>query len=403
MLHLICSLAGTDIHMRFTRILLGLAVLLVAVWVLTGEQLAGVSADAVINARLTSVRAPVAGDVTLAPLSLGARVRPGDDLGAVDDERADSVRLDDLQMEAKLEAAAAAREAAIVASLQDQISVLEARSREYNQAREKEVATRLERARARLALLDADPAVESGDVEGTLAQDQTENPGDPLLPGIALEYARERVAALEIELDAVQAGVYLGDGYNDASWSEQWRADLQARLAEHQSVSKEAEARLAAVNSRLDAERLRVNRLTGTPLHSSVNGILWEIRTESGENVQRGDELLKLVNCDSVLVTVSVTESVYNSLSVGDPATFRPQGDGRTFEGTIVRLAGSGAETVYRNLAVAPSARHLERFDVAVDVPGLADDPEFACAIGRTGRVFFDARPLDWIRGLFAR
>jgi hypothetical protein len=50
---------------------------------------------------------------------------------------------------------------------------------------------------------------------------------------------------------------------------------------------------------------------------------------------------------------------------------------------------------------VAPSARHLERFDVAVAVPGLQEDPELACAIGRTGRVFFDARPLDWLRGLF--
>lgn len=397
------QLAGTDIYMRFTRILLSLAVLLVAVWILIGEQLAGVSADAVINARLTSVRAPVAGDVTLAPLSLGARVRQGDTLGTVDDQRADAVRLDDLQLQLNLETAAAAREAVMVASLQDQILVLQTRTLEYKEAREKELVSRLERARARLALLEADPAAGSGNVEGTLARDQTENAGDPLLPGIALEYARERVAALEIELDALKTGVYLGDGYNDAPWSEQWRADLEARLAEHQNILTEVEARLAAVTARLGAERLRVNRLMGASLRSSVNGILWEIRTETGENVQRGDELLKLVNCDSALVTLSVTESIYNGLAVGDPATFRPQGHSSTFEGTIVRLAGSGAETVYRNLAVAPSARHLERFDVAVDVPGLANDPTYACAIGRTGRVFFDARPLDWLRGIFGQ
>lgn len=387
--------------MRFTRILVGVAVLVVAVWVLVGEQLAGVSADAVINARLTSVRAPVAGDVTLAPLSLGARVRVGDSLGAVEDARADALRLADLEMEAKLEAAAAAREASIIAFLQDQITTFEARTLAYRGARERELSTRLDRARARLALLEADPAAEADDVAATLSQGQTENTGDALLPGIALEYARERVAALEIELEALQAGVQLGDGYNDAPWSEQWRADLEARLAEHQSVKTEVDARLAAVTVRLDTERLRVNRLTGAPLRSSVNGILWEMRTETGENVQRGDELLKLVNCDSAFVTLSVTENIYNSLSVGDPATFRPQGQGRTFEGTIVRLAGSGAETVYRNLAVAPSARHLERFDIAVAVPGLEEDPELACAIGRTGRVFFDARPLDWLRGLF--
>lgn len=389
--------------MRYTRILVGVAVLVVAVWILIGEQLAGVSADAVINARLSSVRAPVAGDVTLAPLSLGARLRIGDDLGSIEDARADTVRLADLEMEVRLEAAASVRESSMVASLQDQIMALEARTLAYQSSREQELATRLERARARLELLEADPAGEAGDVPATLSQGQTENTGDPLLPGIALEYARERVSALEVELAALQSGVHLGDGYNDAPWSEQWRADLEARLAEHQSAQKEADDRLVAVTARLDAERLRVNRLTASPVRSSINGILWELRTESGENVQRGDELLKLVNCDSVIVTLSVTENIYNGLAVGDPATFRPQGHGSTFEGTIVRLAGSGAETVYRNLAVAPSTRHLERFDVAVDVPGLADDPDFACAIGRTGRVFFDARPLDWLRGIFGR
>ena len=389
--------------MRYTRILVGVGVLVVAVWILIGEQLAGVSADAVINARMSSVRAPVAGDVTLAPLSLGARLRIGDDLGSIEDARADTVRLADLEMEVRLEAAASARESSMVASLQDQITALEARTLAYQSSREQELATRLERARARLELLEADPAGETDDASATLSQGQTENSGDPLLPGIALEYARERVSALEVELAALQSGVHLGDGYNDAPWSEQWRADLEARLAEHQSAQKEADDRLAAVTARLDAERLRVNRLTASPVRSSINGILWELRTESGENVQRGDELLKLVNCDSVIVTLSVTENIYNGLAVGDPATFRPQGHGSTFEGTIVRLAGSGAETVYRNLAVAPSTRHLERFDVAVDVPGLADDPDFACAIGRTGRVFFDARPLDWLRGIFGR
>ena len=69
----------------------------------------------------------------------------------------------------------------------------------------------------------------------------------------------------------------------------------------------------------------------------------------------------------------------------------------------LARLAGSGAETVYRNLAVAPSQRHLQRYDVAVDVPGLAEDAGLACAIGRTGRVFFAARPLDWLRGLIGQ
>jgi hypothetical protein len=69
----------------------------------------------------------------------------------------------------------------------------------------------------------------------------------------------------------------------------------------------------------------------------------------------------------------------------------------------VARLAGSGTETIYRSLAVGPSAEHLKRFDVAVAVPALAADPELACAVGRTGRVIFAGRPLDGLRRLMSR
>lgn len=100
-------------------------------------------------------------------------------------------------------------------------------------------------------------------------------------------------------------------------------------------------------------------------------------------------------------MTLSVTEEVYNRLRIGDTGEFRLAGNGETYSGTVSRLAGSGAATIYRNLAIAPRQRHLERYDVAVTVPRLATDPDLRCPIGQTGRVFFEARPLDWLRDLF--
>lgn len=117
--------------------------------------------------------------------------------------------------------------------------------------------------------------------------------------------------------------------------------------------------------------------------------------------MQRGDAVARLLDCGSTLVTLSVTESVYNTLNVGDAALFRLRGETGNFDATVLRLAGAGAATFYRNLAVAPSQKHLERYDVTLLVPGLAADPELRCAIGRTGRVFFDRRPLDWLRSLW--
>jgi len=98
------------------------------------------------------------------------------------------------------------------------------------------------------------------------------------------------------------------------------------------------------------------------------------------------------------MVTLSVSERVYNSLTLGQRATFRLEGTSTSYDATVSRLAGSGAATLYRNLAVAPSQRHLERYDATLLVAGLRDDGE-GCMVGRIGRVFFDRRPLDWLRG----
>ena len=111
--------------------------------------------------------------------------------------------------------------------------------------------------------------------------------------------------------------------------------------------------------------------------------------------------MLRLLDCDSTLVTVSVTEGVYNRLTVGEAAVFKLSGEGRSFSASVIRLAGPGAATIYQNLAIAPGQRHLERYDVALIVPSLREAPELRCAVGRTGRAFFEARPLDWLRDMW--
>ena len=141
---------------------------------------------------------------------------------------------------------------------------------------------------------------------------------------------------------------------------------------------------------------MRVNALAGGDIASPVAGVLWEVLESDGVTVQRGDPILRIANCGAVLVTLSVTERVYNDLTIGQAAEFRISG--RLFDATVARLGGAGAERLYGHLAVAPSREHLERYDVALLVPGLAADPDLGCVIGRTGRAFFERRPLDWLR-----
>ncbi|MBF9031594.1 HlyD family efflux transporter periplasmic adaptor subunit [Rhodobacterales bacterium HKCCE3408] len=385
----------------FWRLALGLALVALALWIIIGEQITGASADATINARVVTVRSPIAGDLDLPARGFGASVRAGEVIGSVDNRLVDGVRVDDLVLEVDLADAAIARHTALRDETAALIEDLTERADTFRTRRIAEIDLRLDFARERLALLqegvfppafDIAPPDDAGVERGT-------EPDIDGLQELWINAVEERIAVLENERAAAEAGVFLGDGYNDAPNSEQRITELRSDLATQTVLLAEAEARRAAYADRLDSERLRTNRSGRTEIVTPVTGRLWEVLEADGVNLQRGDPVASILDCRSVMVTASVTEQVYNSLSVGDAATFRPNGDGRTFEGTIIRLAGAGAETIYRDLAVAPSERHLQRYDVALSVPGLAGEPELSCAVGRTGRVFFDRRPLDLLRG----
>ena len=387
--------------MKYTRLIIGVVIIFAAGWIIVGEQITGASANAVVNAPLDTVRAPVAGRLSLSERALGAAVSDGEEIATVSDMRADRVRLDDLLMERDFERAEIARLERQIADSTEVMALLDDRTERFTAARINEIETRRDHARNRLELLEAGFDAE-GFAEGLLEEGQLRDYGDPRLPGIALEYARERVAVLEIELASARDGVFLGDGYNDSPNAEQRRIELESIRDEQAARLDEAEARGQAVEERIDRERLRVNRAESASLTAPVEGQFWEILAGDGAHIERGDPVVRLLDCGGTIVTLSVTESVYNDLQVGDEARFRLSGSREAHPGSVLRLAGSGAETIYRNLAVAPSERHLERYDVTLLVPALRTDPELRCAVGRTGRAFFERRPLDWLRGLWS-
>lgn len=390
--------------MKYTRLIIGLLVILAALWVIVGEQITGASSDAFVNARVVTVRADVAGNLTLPARALGSVVGKGESLGDISDTKVDNIRLNDLVME---EARATSEIEALtvrISAAREQHQALLDRAEIYRAHRIEELETRLDHARRRLDLLEGGEA--SGeDLELSAATGEAEQrlPGEPLRLDLAVEHAREQVAVLEVALDAARSGVFLGDGYNDAPNAEQRAVELANEIAGYVAALDTAKGDLAAIQARTSRERVRVTSLTGGELQAPVDGLYWEVLQADGVTVQRGDPVLRLVDCTSTIVSLSVSENVYNSLSQGQKATFRLSGDTRTFDGTISRLAGAGAATVYENLAVAPSRRHLERFDVTLIVPALVHEPGLACAIGRTGRVFFDRRPMDALRNLFDR
>lgn len=398
--------------MKMARMIIGFLLLVGGLYILVGEHFAGTSADATVNARLYVVRAPIEGRVTLAVKSIGARINPGELVAEIADDRFDTTRLLNLERDRDDQKIALKRIPAQQAALTQSRDAFSTQSTDYKSGRIRQLQARIAEAKAttdaaaarlRVAESSFSRANELKDrgVQTVANFDQARAALD--VAEQELESARQRGSYYETELNSARSGVFIGDSYNDVPFSMQRIRELDLRLAELSVDEQQIEARLTQAERQVDAERVRINRLTFATLNSRVPGMAWDFLVDDGEYARRGQDLLKLVDCNSQIVTASVSERLYDSLLIGAPVQFRLFGDQRIFDGTVTRLGGTGASQLYANLAVGPSPEHLERFDVTLAVPALAQQPDLACAIGRTGRVIFSGGPIAVLRRFLTR
>ncbi|MCT4370379.1 HlyD family efflux transporter periplasmic adaptor subunit [Yangia mangrovi] len=389
--------------MKYTRLIIGITAILVTLWVIIGEQMTAASANAVVNAPVVTLRSPIAGDLELQSHALGARLSQNELLAAVTNTRVDTVRLADLQLELDRLDAGTNRMQAQIAALSRDRDALAQRTEVFTKARLAELEAKLTEAQVRQQLLQAgDAGAGATALADAVTAEESRRPGAPTTSALALSHARERVQTLLAARDALREGVFLGDGYNDAPFSEQRRIQLDAQIAELGLTRTEVGLQRAALERRIARARQTQGMEARSELRApGANMLYWETLQADAVTVQRGDPILRVVDCGQSIITLSVTERVFNTLRVGQDASFRFSGQSKLYPATVGRLAGSGARTVYQNLAIAPSEKHLERYDVSLLVPELNTDTELGCAIGRTGRAFFDGRPLDLFRGWF--
>ncbi|WP_243368722.1 HlyD family secretion protein [Microvirga solisilvae] len=397
--------------MKTVRIVLGAILLLGGLYIIVGEYLSGTSADATINAQTSVLRAPIEGTAEFSVRNIGARVAPEETVARIVDSRFDDARLIDLERSRSNLEADLTRLKAQAAAVEEARKILQAQAQSYQDGRVRQLFSRIAEAQAALnsaeakfreaeSALDRTRELSGRGVQTAITLDRAKAQYDVAQQEIAS--TRERVTYLSAELSSAQNGVFIGDSYNDAPFSIQRIREFDLKLSEIKADAVNAERRLKLTTDQITAERVRVNRLTSADLSAENPGIVWNFLASGGEHVNRGQNLVRLVDCSAVMVTASVSERVYSDLRVGMPARFRLNGDSRIFSATITRLGGSGAASLYDTLAIGPSPEHLTRFDVALNVPELANDPELSCSVGRTGRVLFSSGPLSGIRETFS-
>jgi multidrug resistance efflux pump len=372
-----------------------------------------VSREAVVNARVLSVRAPIDGVLHSTKAVPGAGVTAGTPIAQVDDPVPDNARLFQLQ----LDAAAAQREretfARKLTDLQQARAAALATSEAFRLGRIRQDEVRIEEARATLAAAtvrqtEAGAAEQRGAIlheRGYLADQGFEKltHAREVTQHEAVA-ARKRMEALTVELEAAKRGTYLGDNYNDVPSSYQRASELAVRIEEAKASIDELTQKAETLALRIADEQKRVAAQSRAALSVPVNGNLWTVQAGAGEYVRKGQELFTALDCSTVIVTGSVSERDYNEVRLGDPVRFRVAGTDRVYHGEVTQL---GLTATGRSWAISPEERHHQVGVHLIDMPSGSPD---TCAVGRTGQLVFDGhgsgtggRLIEGLRHLLGR
>ncbi|WP_244486421.1 HlyD family secretion protein [Bradyrhizobium viridifuturi] len=384
---------------RLLKVGIGLAIVAVFGWLPLKAVLQTSSVEAVVNARIVTLRSPIDGTVSAKPqkstqLSV---VREGDTILHVVNARGDRARLDDLRRQMSRlenERPSLAVKLAVAETAQQDLARQAGQFRDGRilqlEARIAEIQTAIEAAAARreeavAAVERASSLIKSGSVSTVEMARLTREQAISQQTEIG---ARRRLDAAKVELTAAKNGTYLGDSYNDRPSSVQREEEMRQRVSDLRADLAHADAEIGWLTHEIAAEQLHYVNRAEADIKAPVGGRIWEMMTSPGEDVRAGQPLLKLLDCSGAVVTANVTESVYNGLKLGEQASFEPNDGSAALQGEIVNLTGaSGAPA---NLAINPDALNKEPYRVTVSMPAL-DTTGKDCAVGRTGRVVFNA------------
>jgi multidrug resistance efflux pump len=379
---------------RIVKTLVGLALLVVAGWMPVERLFQVASVEAVVNAPLVTLRAPIAGVVESGGAILGTTTRLSSPLLAVVDPRADRRAFEDATR--RVDDALDERDAAIarLAGVRRMKAELETGFAAFRQDRLVRLDARIEAAEARLGAARAgyvhaagiaarNRALHARGVVNDAALDESARASAVARAGLSVAGADLR--ALHAERKSVEEGRFFAEGYNDEPRTAERIDELRMSEAALEAEIARGEARVLRAEAAFAREQAALELASRAEIAAPLQGRVWEVLTAPGEQVAAGQPLVRILDCARPVVTAAVSEAVYNGLSLGMEASFTFREGGAPLPGRVVGL--SGIATAPANLAILPSALVKESYRVAVEIDGGPGSA--SCEVGRTGRVVF--------------
>jgi membrane fusion protein, multidrug efflux system len=153
----------------------------------------------------------------------------------------------------------------------------------------------------------------------------------------AVDAARAAASAAQQQIRAAQSRV------TQAEANQRGASTGPEQVKAIRSRAQSAEAQVEAKKAALDQAQLN---LQYTTIVSPVNGVVTSRSVEVGQNVQLGQELMRIINLDDIWVTANFKETQLRDMRVGQPVTIHVDTTGQDYKGHLQSIAGaSGAVT----------------------------------------------------------
>lgn len=358
---------------RALRISIAIPLLALSFFALAPFSVMPISSQAVVNARLSTVEAPVTGQVDDVKFETGDRVADKQVLALVgpsplqsqrmltdhdDALDAESSRVDAALAGGEVEKARydAAYQTYVQHSIDDLTGKVSEATSKLQQAQHRVQAANDNLTRDRQALgahLVARTVVDHDSEVAYQAQQ-------------AADTAANQLADLKKQLSDFHNG-----------YAPETGAGVPPFLAQRDQTLNEIDQlreEKLAVDRRLNqAAEERVNRDIFAhgpqPIRSPVSGIIWARSVAAGQVVQEGDDLFHIADQSSIHVEVWMDRRYGPQLSVGDPALIYLSGLGQEFKGHISSFEGTSHRRLDEQInAIDLQAVHPDQYHVTIEL-----------------------------------
>ncbi|SFL66066.1 HlyD family secretion protein [Methylorubrum salsuginis] len=348
---------------------------------------------AVVNAPVTLMTAPIAGDIGAIPVSAGDVVERGSLVARIANDRLDrstAIQLAGRVSELRERALAAENKrrsneaylAALDRAIRDQsgqmIEVLRAQVEELKA----KIASASASGEEKRVLMERQVGMVARDVA---SPDMVKSTTQSYNAAVQEKKAAEaKLSQKTVQLDGLGRGLFLGDELRGLAELSQKQMSITYDTQRLSIEEKELKAAMEDQQALLTRENARLDRLAASEIKASAKGVVFNVNATTGRHVGAGDSLASVVDCERSFVVAIFSYRQGQNLQVGSAVTISGEPNGPR-RGIVTEILPKTSDTVDATYAVPfPQTERRELYVLVKPEPLAAATAEGDRSAGKT-------------------